>query len=138
VQPKPGETWVLLTSASHMPRAVGAFRAAGWAVLPWPVGYRSRDRVWGFETSLGTRLSVLDTAGHEWEGLLAYWLRGHSSALFPAPAAGEAAAGLGGGGLEGSGSRGSGGQKVSIAPRASESRMPQLINSSVRSVGVLS
>jgi uncharacterized SAM-binding protein YcdF (DUF218 family) len=92
VQPKPGETWVLLTSASHMPRAVGAFRAAGWTVLPWPVGYRSRDWVWGFETSLGTRLSVLDTAGHEWEGLLAYWLRGHSSALFPAPAAGEAAA----------------------------------------------
>jgi hypothetical protein len=29
-------------------------------------------------------------------------------------------------------------QKVSMAPRASESRMPQLINSSVRSVGVLS
>jgi uncharacterized SAM-binding protein YcdF (DUF218 family) len=89
VQPKPGETWVLLTSASHMPRAVGAFRQAGWVVLPWPVGYRSRDRVSGFETSLGVRLSVLDLAGHEWEGLLAYWLAGHSSALFPAPAAGE-------------------------------------------------
>ncbi len=86
VQPKPGEIWVLLTSASHMPRAVGAFRQAGWTVLPWPVGYRSRDRVSRFETSLGVRLSVLDLAGHEWEGLLGYWLVGHSSALFPAPA----------------------------------------------------
>ncbi len=91
VQPKPGETWVLLTSASHMPRAVGAFRQAGWVVLPWPVGYHSRDRVPGFETSLGVRLSALDLAGHEWEGLLAYWLAGHSSALFPAPAGGEGA-----------------------------------------------
>ncbi len=84
-QPKPGETWVLLTSASHMPRAVGAFRAAGWTVLSWPVGYRSRDRVTGIAPSLGNKLSVLDWAGHEWEGLLAYWLEGRSPALFPAP-----------------------------------------------------
>ncbi len=85
VQPKPGETWVLLTSAAHMPRAVGTFRAAGWTVLPWPVGYRSRDRVAGFPLSLGNRLAVLDQAVHEWQGLAAYWLEGRSSALFPAP-----------------------------------------------------
>jgi uncharacterized SAM-binding protein YcdF (DUF218 family) len=85
VQPKPGETWVLLTSASHMPRAVGVFRAAGWRVLPWPVGYRSRDRVAAFAPSLGRKLEVLDTAAHEWTGLLAYWAEGRSSALFPAP-----------------------------------------------------
>jgi uncharacterized SAM-binding protein YcdF (DUF218 family) len=85
VQPKPGETWVLLTSANHMPRSVGVFRAAGWRVLPWPVGYRSRDRVTAFATSLGRKLDVLDIAAHEWTGLLAYWAAGHSSALFPAP-----------------------------------------------------
>jgi uncharacterized SAM-binding protein YcdF (DUF218 family) len=85
VQPKPGETWVLLTSAAHMPRSVGVFRAAGWQVLPWPVGYRSRDTISGWAPSLGEKLSVLDNAAHEWLGLLAYRLQGHSSALFPAP-----------------------------------------------------
>ena len=85
VQPQPGETWALLTSASHMPRSVGVFRAAGWQVLPWPVGYRSRDAITGFAPSLGDKLAVLDLAAHEWTGLLAYWLQGHSSALFPAP-----------------------------------------------------
>ncbi len=85
VHAKAGETWVLLTSANHMPRAVGVFRAAGWRVLPWPVGYRTRDHVWAFPQSLGTKLDGLDLAAHEWTGLLAYWLEGHSSALFPAP-----------------------------------------------------
>jgi uncharacterized SAM-binding protein YcdF (DUF218 family) len=68
-----------------MPRSVGVFRAAGWQVLPWPVGYRSRDTISGWAPSLGEKLAVLDNAGHEWLGLLAYWLQGHSSALFPAP-----------------------------------------------------
>jgi uncharacterized SAM-binding protein YcdF (DUF218 family) len=85
VQPKPGETWVLLTSAAHMPRSVGVFRAAGWHVVPWPVGYRSRDTISGWAPSLGEKLAVLDNAGHEWQGLLAYWLQGRSDALFPAP-----------------------------------------------------
>ncbi len=83
--PRPGERWVLLTSASHMPRAVGVFRRAGWTVLPWPVGYQSRDHLTGYALSLGQKLAVLDWAAHEWLGLLAYDLAGRSSALFPAP-----------------------------------------------------
>lgn len=39
LQPRAGETWIMVTSASHMPRSVGVFRAAGWRVLPWPVNY---------------------------------------------------------------------------------------------------
>ncbi len=85
VHPQPGERWVLLTSASHMPRAVGVFRHAGWTVLPWPVGYQSRDRLSVVPQSLGARLAVLDWAVHEWIGLVAYRLRGATDALFPAP-----------------------------------------------------
>ncbi|WP_428375576.1 YdcF family protein [Lichenicoccus sp.] len=91
VHPRPGERWVLLTSAAHMPRAVGVFRRAGWSVLPWPVGYLSRDRIAAWPQSLGGKLATLDWAVHEWIGLVAYRLEGHSSALFPAPVPGPAA-----------------------------------------------
>ena len=33
VQPAPGETWILVTTAWHMPRSVGIFRKAGWSIL---------------------------------------------------------------------------------------------------------
>ena len=85
VKPKPGERWILVTSAAHMPRAVGVFRKLGWTVLPWPVGYLSRDHLVSYRQSFGQALSVLDWAVHEWIGLTAYWLRGWTSALFPAP-----------------------------------------------------
>jgi uncharacterized SAM-binding protein YcdF (DUF218 family) len=41
MQPKPGEVWILITSAWHMPRAVGCFRTAGWTILPYPVDYQT-------------------------------------------------------------------------------------------------
>ncbi|MGI4939631.1 MAG: YdcF family protein [Janthinobacterium lividum] len=85
VQPKPGETWVLLTNAMHMPRSVGVFRATGWSVLPWPTGYRSRPGASKWLPLMSENLPLLDMAAHEWLGMLAYWLLGHSSALFPAP-----------------------------------------------------
>jgi uncharacterized SAM-binding protein YcdF (DUF218 family) len=86
VRPKPGETWLLVTSADHLARGVGAFRAAGWDVLGWPVGYKSGVswRLW-LPADLPNRLGRLDEAAHEWVGLLAYRAFGRSSALFPAP-----------------------------------------------------
>ena len=88
VQPKPGETWALVTSASHMPRSVGVFRAVGWPVLPWPAGYLSRDHFTALAPSLGGKLATLDLAAHEWEGLLAYWLMGKTASLLPTPSQG--------------------------------------------------
>ncbi len=88
VHPRPGETWLLVTSAYHMPRAVGVFRGVGWDVVPYPVAYKTaRDwRVWS-HPSFGGHLDLLDGAVHEYAGLLAYWLLGRTSALFPAPEA---------------------------------------------------
>ncbi len=40
-QPKPGERWLLVTSAFHMPRAIAAFRAAGFPVEAYPVDWRT-------------------------------------------------------------------------------------------------
>lgn len=82
--PKPGETWLLVTSSWHMPRAVGCFRAAGWSVLPYPVDYLDIREQWaGFDVD--EQLLALSTAEREWIGLLAYHLLGRTDALFPAP-----------------------------------------------------
>jgi uncharacterized SAM-binding protein YcdF (DUF218 family) len=86
VEPKPGETWLLLTSASHMPRSVGCFRAAGWQVVPWPVNYttgRDPDLWWNWP--FPTRLSQAEWAMREWVGLIAYHFMGRTDAWFPAP-----------------------------------------------------
>ncbi|MDB5504792.1 MAG: hypothetical protein JWR89_4694 [Tardiphaga sp.] len=87
LMPKPGERWLLVTSAFHMPRSIGAFRAAGFNVEAYPVDWRSRgwiDANSPFD-SLSAGLVRTDLAMHEWTGLVGYWLTGRSSALFPAP-----------------------------------------------------
>lgn len=84
--PKPGETWLLVTSASHMPRAVGCFRRAGFAVVPWPVNYSTAPGARGwFEAPFAARLGQAEWAIREYVGLVAYRLLGRTDALFPAP-----------------------------------------------------
>lgn len=87
-QPKPGETWLLVTSASHMPRAMGAFRAAGWPPLvAWPVAYRTTRKGWpSASRPLGNKLAAVDLAAHEWIGLFYYWMEGRTARLLPGPA----------------------------------------------------
>ncbi len=84
----PQKRWVLVTSAFHMPRAIGAFRQAGFAVEAWPVDYRTRgkDDLFRPFDKVSEGLRRTDAAAREWVGLLAYWLAGRSDALFPAPA----------------------------------------------------
>lgn len=102
VKPLPGEIWLLVTSAAHMSRAVGAFRAVGWPVWPWPVDYRTpgRTALSGmrsdrdlFRFDLGRRLGTLRDFAHEMLGLVYYRARGWTDALYPAPS-GNADAGL--------------------------------------------
>ena len=85
VRPRPGETWLLVTSAVDMPRAVGCFRAVGWPVTPWPVGYRTIRSTYWLWPNPATGLANLDWATHEWIGLVYYRLRGWTDAWFPAP-----------------------------------------------------
>jgi uncharacterized SAM-binding protein YcdF (DUF218 family) len=82
--PKPGETWVLVTSAMHMPRAVGCFREVGWNVLPYPVDYRTEAHPLP-DFKLAEHLDLLDLAAKEWVGLVAYRLLGRTDALLPGP-----------------------------------------------------
>jgi uncharacterized SAM-binding protein YcdF (DUF218 family) len=89
-QPKPGEAWLLVTSAWHMPRAVGCFRHAEFDVLPYPVDFRAAAKKdWLF--SLSRHLALLDIAAKEWVGLVSYRLLGRIDSVFPAPQAPDAA-----------------------------------------------
>jgi uncharacterized SAM-binding protein YcdF (DUF218 family) len=70
---------LLVTSASHMPRALGTFRMAGLPVLPstsdvevtWPI---SRSVLDWLPSSVALNLST--TAAHEFAGLMVYHWRG--------------------------------------------------------------
>ncbi len=84
VKPQPGETWLLVTSAYHMPRAVGIFRHQSWPVVPYPVDYGSwpESRI-TFDLLAG--LHDFYWASREWIGLAYYWTLGRTESLFPAP-----------------------------------------------------
>ncbi len=85
-KPKPGERWVLVTSAMHMPRAVGTFRALGWEVIPYPVDYRTSGTFASTQLfDFGQSIVDLDAAAKEWLGLIGYRVLGRTNALFPAP-----------------------------------------------------
>jgi uncharacterized SAM-binding protein YcdF (DUF218 family) len=86
-EPKPGERWLLVTSAVHMPRAVGAFRMVGFAVEAYPVDWQTRGRedLWSLSGSLLGGFAAADAAAHEWVGLLVYRLTGRTSELYPGP-----------------------------------------------------
>jgi uncharacterized SAM-binding protein YcdF (DUF218 family) len=86
VEPKPGERWLLLTSAYHMPRAVGCFQAVGFPVIPYPVDYYSdgdmRD-LWQVPRSFANGLRMSETAIKEWVGLIVYRLQGYTPSVLP-------------------------------------------------------
>jgi uncharacterized SAM-binding protein YcdF (DUF218 family) len=87
ITPKPGETWLLVTSAFHMPRAKALFDKAGFATLPWPVDYRTsgREGIGLFRDNPADSLQATTVAIREWIGLFAYWLSGRIDQPFPAP-----------------------------------------------------
>jgi uncharacterized SAM-binding protein YcdF (DUF218 family) len=87
VKPKPGETWLLVTSAWHMARSVGIFQHLGFDVIPYPVAYRTFGDARDFlrPTRVFDKVIMLDYGVREWVGLLAYRLAGKTDALFPAP-----------------------------------------------------
>jgi uncharacterized SAM-binding protein YcdF (DUF218 family) len=82
----PGERWLLVTSAFHMLRAVGCFRAVGFDVIPWPVDYRTSGPgdAWRLFPRASEGLRRVDLAAKEWAGLLAYYITGRISAFLPA------------------------------------------------------
>jgi uncharacterized SAM-binding protein YcdF (DUF218 family) len=88
LKPDPEELWILITSARHMPRAIGTFRQAGWKnLLAFPVDYWTSENGLSFSPvfSLGSNLDVLGEAIREYIGLAVYRYMGRTPELFPGP-----------------------------------------------------
>ena len=86
IKPQKKEKWVLITSAYHMPRAVGVFRKSGWEVIPYPVDYQTvgpQDYTVYYEGFLNVK--DVRVGLHEWLGLFAYWVTDKTNQLFPGP-----------------------------------------------------
>jgi uncharacterized SAM-binding protein YcdF (DUF218 family) len=83
IQPLPEQTWLLITSAWHMPRAVGCFEKVGWKVLPYPVDYRSVSNDHWAMFQADQQLDMVSSGMREWLGLLSYWLMGRTSTFLP-------------------------------------------------------
>ena len=84
LRPAAGETWLLVTSAYHMPRAFLTFQAQGWTLLPYPVDYRNVGEG-NFKPSLNFigKLANLDEVVREWGALIVYNRLGRTDSLFP-------------------------------------------------------
>ncbi|MEZ5817058.1 MAG: YdcF family protein [Hyphomicrobiaceae bacterium] len=85
--PQRGDRFLLVTSAAHMPRAMGAFRHAGFDVTAYPTDYRSNlpDETFHTFSSMPAGLKRFDEAVKEWIGLVAYRLLGRTDDFFPPP-----------------------------------------------------
>ncbi|WP_262272042.1 YdcF family protein [Microvirga yunnanensis] len=84
-KPHESERWLLVTSAWHMPRAVGVFEKSDFPITPYPVDFRTggggnNHRPFGF---ISEGLRRLDLGTKEWAGLIGYYATGRTSRLFP-------------------------------------------------------
>jgi len=82
VHPEPSEPWLIVTSAFHMPRAMGVFRKAGFDAIAYPVAYRTP---WQWDFDPARNLRIFEIAMREWIGLFAYWATGRIDQPFPGP-----------------------------------------------------
>lgn len=85
VKPRPDQVWLLVTSALHMPRAVGCFERAGWKIVAHPVDFLFATDVPVFRFDLAGGLARLGAVLHEAAGLFVYRLAGMTNAFFPKP-----------------------------------------------------
>ena len=84
VRPDPEEVWILITSASHMPRSVGCFRRTGWSVIPYPTHISTLSLI-DWRPNLLAGIVYMSKAAYEWVGLLGYWIFDRIDTFFPKP-----------------------------------------------------
>ncbi len=82
--PDPQGRYLLITSAYHMPRAVGIARKQGIHVIPYPVDYRSTKPPYRkLDFDFFDHLKALEPGWKEWIGLSVYYLTGRTDSWLP-------------------------------------------------------
>ena len=72
---EPGEKWILVTSASHMPRAMTTFKRFGWDVIAYPVDFRAESQGKYLSWSRDQGIAHWNMYIHEKVGSIVYLLR---------------------------------------------------------------
>ncbi len=68
------KAWLLVTSASHMPRSMAEFEAVNCNVTPYPVDFATAESSSWTDYSMVSSLSKWQTALHEYLGRFVYWM----------------------------------------------------------------
>ncbi len=84
IKPTAGEVWILVTSASHMPRSIGIFCHINWPVIPYPVDHRTLPHsLYAISLDFMANLGQIELALREWIGLITYYFTDKSAAIYP-------------------------------------------------------
>lgn len=84
IEPAKGETWLLITTAFHMPRSVGVFCRENWGAIPYPVDHQTLpSKLYDVGYNLIGNVNNFIQATHEWGGLVVYFLTGKTDRLLP-------------------------------------------------------
>jgi uncharacterized SAM-binding protein YcdF (DUF218 family) len=66
------QSWLLVTSAWHMPRSMAEFQAVGCNVTAYPVDFRTGEEISWTEYSMAGSLMAWQTGLHEYLGMFVY------------------------------------------------------------------
>ena len=81
IHPEPGQVWILATSAIQIPRAMEIAQKLQWRMTPWPTDYIAAPEAFSSDLSIPDNLQAVDTATHEWLGILVYRVMGMAAAV---------------------------------------------------------
>ena len=69
-------SWLLITSATHMPRSVKIFEKQGIRIIPIPVDYQTANTLQWREFNITDGAVLWNRLLHEYIGIVAYKLTG--------------------------------------------------------------
>ena len=81
--PKINENWLLITSASHMKRALLIADKNNWKLIPYAVDFKNiKNFKFIPNLKLLKNLNTFQQGSHEWLGLISYYLMGRTTKVF--------------------------------------------------------